>query len=55
MQRVDRLRRSHNKPPVDACLLCSICADLVIDEPVNRPDHGVSLHFRRRALDRNAM
>jgi len=51
MQRVDRFRRSHNTPPVDACLLCSICADLGIDELVNRPDRGVSLHFPRRVLE----
>jgi acetamidase/formamidase len=42
---------SRKKPPVDAYLLCSICADLVINELANRPVHGVLLYFPRLMLE----
>jgi hypothetical protein len=55
MQMVEHLFRSQIKPPVDAYLLCSICADLVIYELVEGPVHGVSLHSRDGCSIRNTV
>lgn len=50
-QMIDHLCRSHNMSPMDAYLLSSVCADLVINELVNRPVHVVSLYFPRLVLE----
>jgi acetamidase/formamidase len=36
---------------MDAYLLCSGCADLLINELVNKPVHVVSLYFPRLVLE----
>lgn len=46
MQMIDLLCRRHNLSAMDAYLLCNVCADLVINELVNKPVHVVSLYFR---------
>jgi acetamidase/formamidase len=47
LQMIDLLGRQHGLSEMDAYLLCSVCADLVISELVNRPVHVVSLYFPR--------
>jgi acetamidase/formamidase len=37
--------------PVDACMLCSVCADLRISSIVDRPNWVVSLYFPRLVFD----
>lgn len=51
MQMIDLLCRRHSLSAMDAYLLCSVCADLVINELVNRPVHVVSLYFPRLVLE----
>ena len=43
--------RRHNLSAMDAYLLCSGCADLLINELVNKPVHVVSLYFPRLVLE----
>jgi len=51
MQMIDLLGRLHGLVPMDAYLLCSVCADLVINELVNKPIHVVSLYFPRLVVE----
>ncbi|MDX1606123.1 MAG: acetamidase/formamidase family protein [Candidatus Competibacterales bacterium] len=44
---LDRLGREVGLDPVDAYLLCSVCADLRISEIVDQPNWVVSLYFPR--------
>lgn len=48
---IDRLGREHGMDPVDAYLLCSVCADLRISEIVDQPNWVVSFYFPRMVLD----
>ena len=48
---IDLLCRRHHLNPVDAYMLCSVCADLRISEIVDVPNWVVSLHFPRIVLD----
>jgi acetamidase/formamidase len=51
MPMIDLLCRRHDLSAMDAYLLCSVCADIVINELVNRPVHVVSLYFPRLVLE----
>jgi acetamidase/formamidase len=51
VQMIDLLGSLHGLAPMDAYLLCSVCADLVISELVNKPVHVVSLYFPRIVLE----
>ena len=44
---IDLLTRRHKIAPVDAYMLCSVCADLRISEIVDQPNWVVSLYFPR--------
>jgi len=44
---IDLLTRQHQISAIDAYLLCSVCADLVINEIVDQPNWIVSLYFPR--------
>ncbi len=44
---IDLLSQSHHLNPIDAYLLCSVCADLRISEIVDMPNWVVSLYFPR--------
>ena len=44
---IDLLARRYNLDPVDAYMLCSVCADLRISEIVDQPNWIVSLYFPR--------
>lgn len=46
-QMVDLIAEQHGMTPVDAYLLCSVCADLKISEIVDQPNWVVSCHFPR--------
>jgi acetamidase/formamidase len=46
-QMVDFLARTRNLDPVDAYILCSVCADLRITEIVDQPNWMVSVYFPR--------
>ena len=48
---VERLAARHGLSPVDAYLLCSVCADLRISEIVDAPNWVASLYFPRAVLD----
>ncbi len=48
---IDRLAARHGLAPVDAYILCSVCADLRISEIVDRPHWIVSLYFPRCVFD----
>ena len=48
---LDRLGREVGLNPVDAYLLCSVCADLRISEIVDQPNWVVSLYFPRVVFD----
>ena len=47
---IDRLGRSHGMDPVNAYMLCSVCADLRISEIVDLPNWVVSFYFPRIVL-----
>jgi hypothetical protein len=51
MQMIDLPCRRHNLSAMDAYLLCSVCADFVINELVNRPIRIVSLYYLRLVLE----
>ena len=44
---IDLLARQHHISAIDAYMLCSVCADLRINEIVDRPNWIVSLYFPR--------
>jgi acetamidase/formamidase len=44
---IDLLAKRHNMNPVDAYMLCSVCADLRISEIVDVPNWVVSFYFPR--------
>lgn len=44
---IDLLMKQHHLSAIDAYLLCSVCADLHIDEIVDQPNWVVSLYFPR--------
>ncbi|MSP82606.1 MAG: acetamidase [Alphaproteobacteria bacterium] len=44
---IDLLVRDHHLRPVEAYMLCSVCADLRLSEVVNIPNWVVSLYFPR--------
>jgi acetamidase/formamidase len=48
---IDLLARRYNMNPVDAYMLCSVCADLRISEIVDQPNWIVSLYFPRVVFD----
>ncbi|MCB1885176.1 MAG: acetamidase/formamidase family protein [Geminicoccaceae bacterium] len=50
MRMIDLLCRRHNMAPVDAYMLCSVCADLRISEIVDQPNWVVALYFPRIVL-----
>jgi acetamidase/formamidase len=47
MRMIDLLGAEHGLSPVDAYMLCSVCADLRISEIVDQPNWVVSLYFPR--------
>jgi len=48
---IELLSRRHGMTPVDAYMLCSVCADLRISSIVDVPNWVVSLYFPRVVLD----
>jgi len=48
---IDLLSARHGMAPVEAYMLCSVCADLRISEIVDQPNWVVSLYFPRVVLD----
>jgi acetamidase/formamidase len=44
---VELLSKRYNMKPVEAYMLCSVCADLRISEIVDMPNWVVSLYFPR--------
>jgi amidase len=48
---VELLARRHGYEPVDAYMLCSVCADLRISSIVDVPNWVVSYYFPRVVLD----
>jgi amidase len=48
---IDLLSARHGMSPVEAYMLCSVCADLRISEIVDQPNWLVSLYFPRVALE----
>ena len=48
---IDLIVARHHMNPVDAYMLCSVCADLRISEIVDRPNWVVSLYFPRVVFD----
>ncbi len=48
---IELLSRRHGMAPVDAYMLCSVCADLRISSIVDVPNWVVSLYFPRIVLD----
>jgi amidase len=48
---IDLLTRRHGMSPVEAYMLCSVCADLRISEIVDVPNWLVSLYFPRIVLE----
>jgi acetamidase/formamidase len=48
---IDLLAGRYNMNPVDAYMLCSVCADLRISEIVDQPNWIVSLYFPRVVFD----
>ena len=51
MQMIDLLSARHGLTPVDAYMLCSVCADLRISEIVDMPNWVVSFYFPRAVLE----
>ena len=50
-QMIDLLSGRYGLPPVDAYMLCSVCADLRINEIVDVPNWVVSFYFPRIVLE----
>jgi acetamidase/formamidase len=50
-QMVDLVRSRHGMSPVDAYILCSVCADLRISEIVDQPNWVVLFHFPSIVFD----
>jgi acetamidase/formamidase len=50
MRMIDLLSAQHGIKPIDAYMLCSVCADLRISEIVDMPNVVVSLYFPRIVL-----
>jgi acetamidase/formamidase len=48
---IDLLSNRHGMRPVDAYMLCSVCADLRISEIVDQPNWVVSFYFPRVVLE----
>jgi acetamidase/formamidase len=48
---IDLLTARHGMAPVEAYMLCSVCADLRISEIVDQPNWVVSFYFPRVVLD----
>ena len=48
---VDLLSRRHGMKPVEAYMLCSVCADLRISSIVDQPNWVVSMYFPRLVFD----
>lgn len=48
---IEFLASGHGLAPIDAYLLCSVCADLRISEIVDRPNWVVSLYFPRLVFE----
>jgi acetamidase/formamidase len=48
---IDLLCARHGMAPVEAYMLCSVCADLRISEIVDQPNWLVSFYFPRIVLD----
>jgi acetamidase/formamidase len=48
---IDLLSSRHGMSPVEAYMLCSVCADLRISEIVDQPNWVVSFYFPRMVLD----
>ncbi|HET7718088.1 MAG TPA: acetamidase/formamidase family protein, partial [Bauldia sp.] len=48
---VDLLSARHGLSPVEAYMLCSVCADLRISEIVDMPNWVVSFYFPRLVLE----
>jgi acetamidase/formamidase len=48
---IDVLSALHGISPVDAYMLCSVCADLRINQLVNQPNWTVSLYFPKLVLN----
>lgn len=48
---IDLLAARHGMAPVEAYMLCSVCADLRISEIVDQPNWVVSLYFPRVVLE----
>lgn len=51
MQMIDLLSARHGLAPVDAYMLCSVCADLRISEIVDMPNWVMSFYFPRVVLE----
>ena len=50
-QMIDLLSKRYNMTPVDAYMLCSVCADLRISEIVDVPNWVVSFYFPRNVFE----
>jgi acetamidase/formamidase len=48
---IDLIAARHHMNPVDAYMLCSVCADLRISEIVDQPNWVASLYFPRIVFD----
>ena len=48
---IELLARRYNYSPIDAYMLCSVCADLRISSIVDQPNWVVSFYFPRIVLD----
>ena len=48
---IDLLAARHGMAPVEAYMLCSVCADLRISEIVDQPNWLVSCYFPRVVLE----
>ena len=48
---IDLLGKAHGLSPVEAYMLCSVCADLRISEIVDQPNWVVSLYFPKIVFD----
>jgi len=50
---IELLSSRHHMNPVDAYILCSVCANLRISEIVDRPNSVVSLYFPRIVFEQS--
>jgi len=48
---IELLAKRYNYSPIDAYMLCSVCADLRISSIVDQPNWVVSFYFPRIVLD----